>query len=356
MLKQVRLRRVIRVGLCFAGTVALICLFIRLFVPPSHHRIDLRKYQSNFAIMSPLIAPQVTDFEDFFILVIVSTSPDDKTKRRDAIRRTWGNCDKTHIKYKWKILFMMGKSSSSDVNEKIMAEHKQHGDLLIADYIDRYRNITTKLLVAFKWATQITCNYILKTDNDVYVDIPELIKWLLNRGDRNSLYGGVLYRGIVVRDRRHRHYVSKDELSLDYYPTFCKGSMYVLSASLLPKMLELSRLVTRIGPDDAYVGLLADQLGISPVGVEGFFQKSFLPYIFRFISKCELRDLLGIGDSLTPSQLDYIHEVKYASSATYYLCISVLEKFFLLLSFLVTLTCLLLLGCRRFPKRNSKIK
>lgn len=36
--------------------------------------------------------------------------------------------------------------------------------------------------------------------------------------------------------------MTKDELSSDYYPQFCKGAMYVL--------------VTRIGPDDAYVGLL----------------------------------------------------------------------------------------------------
>ena len=40
------------------------------------------------------------------------------------------------------------------------------------------------------------------------------------------------------------------------------------------------------------------------------------------MSKCELRDLLGIGDSLIPSQLNYIHEVKHASSVSYYLCIS----------------------------------
>lgn len=50
--------------------------------------------------------------------------------------------------------------------------------------------------------------------------------------------------------------MTKDELSSDYYPQFCKGAMYVLLANLLPKMLDLSRQVTRIGPDDAYVGLL----------------------------------------------------------------------------------------------------
>ena len=102
-------------------------------VQTSHRQIDLRKYQSNFPILSPSIEPRVTDFEDLFVLVIVSTSPNDEMKRRDTIRRTWGNCDKTNNNYKWKVVFMMGKSSNSDKNEKLMAEHKRYGDLLIAD-------------------------------------------------------------------------------------------------------------------------------------------------------------------------------------------------------------------------------
>ena len=101
---------------------------------------------------------------------------------------------------------------------------------------------------------------------------------------------------------------------------------------------------------------LLPQLGISSEGIDRFFQKSLLPYIFWFMSKCELRDLLGIGDSLTPSQLNYIHEVKHAPSASYYLCISLLEKFFLFILFLIILTCPPFLGRRRFSTRISKRK
>ena len=361
MTKKVRWRRLIRCGLCFAVTVGLMNYFIPSLdqaVQTSHRQIDLRKYQSNFPILSPSIEPRVTDFEDLFVLVIVSTSPNDEMKRRDTIRRTWGNCDKTNNNNKWKVVFMMGKSLSSDRNEKLMAEHKRYGDLLIADYIDKYRNITTKLLMSFKWATRIRCNYILKTDSDVYVDIPELMKWLLNRGHPNSLYAGILHGGTVIRKRGHRHYVSKDEFSLDYYPPFCKGAMYVLSTSLLPKMLDLSRQVTRIGPDDAYVGLLADQLGISAVRIEGFFQRR--PNFLWLISECELRDLLAIGDFLTPSQLNYIHEVKHAKTsgqgfdASHSLCVSLYMKLSLLRLFcVICLPSLFFFGYRRSKTRIS---
>lgn len=351
-------RRFVRFALYIAAITALIYFIKSLLVPPSHRRIDLRKYGRNFHIISPYVEPRGYFEEDLFILVVVSSSPkkQENVERRNAIRRTWGKFDRTQ-KYKWKVVFMMGKDSSKHMNDRIMAEHEKYGDLLIGDYTDTYRNITTKLLMAFQWASRIKCNYILKTDSDVYIDIPKLIKWLIVQRDKNSFYGGVLYRGIVVRNTAHRHYVTKDDLSLDYYPQFCKGSMYVLSARLIPKMVDLSRQVTRIGPDDAYIGILADQLGISPVRIEGLLQKSYLHRFVYFISYCELRDLIGIGDSLTPSQVNYIHEVKYIKTAPrtgafHSLCISVHMKFFLLLLF--CFTCLLIFGYRRCNRRILK--
>lgn len=140
--------------------------------------------------------------------------------------------------------------------------------------------------------------------------------------------------------------MTKDELSSDYYPQFCKGAMYVLLANLLPKMLDLSRQVIRIGPDDAYVGLLTDQLGISAVGVEGLFWIRPNIYVW-FMSKCESRDLLGISDSLIPSQLNYIHGLKYPNTseqgfnAYHSFCISLYAKYHLLRLF-----CEICLPCR----------
>ena len=52
------------------------------------------------------------------------------------------------------------------------------------------------------------------------------------------------------------------------------------------------------------MGLLTDQLGISTVGVERLFW--IRPNIYMwFMSECESRDLLGISDSLIPSQFNY---------------------------------------------------
>lgn len=273
------------------------------------------------------------------------------------IRQTWGNLDRNRLPddHHWKVVFMMGKAETDETNEAIMSEYQRYGDLIIGNYTDRYRVITTKVLMAFQWASQIRCSYILKTDDDVYVDVPKLAHWLMKVLKKpTSFYGGVVYSGKVVRDKTHRHYISREDLSLDYFPAFCKGFMYVVSWSLIPKMVDLSRHVTRIGPDDAYVGLLAYELGISPVKIEGFLNAGWLHWCVSFISLCQLRELLGIGDSLTPDQVSYVDQVKMSvlDSQRYTVCISLHTKLYLLLFFFPTF--LLYLIYRRCCRRISR--
>ena len=354
MIGILRRRRYFRLTLCTTLIVFLILLIKRIRDHSTQplDRIDLRKFPSDYDIISPVAEPRGYSEQSLFFLVIVSTSPNN-ADRRTMIRQTWGNLDRNRLPgdYHWKVVFMMGKAEAEETNKAIMSEYQRYGDLIIGNYIDKYKAILTKVLMAFRWASQIRCSYILKTDDDVYVDVPKLAQWLMNVGKNpTSFYGGVLYSGDVKRDKTHRHYIPREELSLDYFPAFCKGFMYVISWSLIPKMVDLSRHVTRIGPDDAYVGLLAYQLGISPVAMEGVLQASWLHWCLSFVSLCQLRELLGIGDSLTPDQVNYVDQVKTSESNTgrYTVCISLHTKLFLLLFiFPAFLLFLIYRRCRR---------
>ncbi|XP_020626423.1 beta-1,3-galactosyltransferase 1-like [Orbicella faveolata] len=362
MIGILRRRRYFRLILGIAVIVFLTLLIksiIDHFTQPLD-RIDLRKFPSNYDIISPVAEPRGYSEQSLFFLVIVSTSPNN-ADRRTMIRQTWGNFDRNRLPgdHHWKVVFMMGKAGADETNNAIMSEYQKYGDLIIGNYMDQYRAIVTKVLMAFQWASKIRCSYILKTDDDVYVDVPKLARWLMNvRKNPTSFYGGVVFSGGVVRDKTHRHYISREELSLDYFPAFCKGFMYVISWSLIPKMVDLSRHVTRIGPDDAYVGLLAYQLGISPVRIEGFLQAGWLHWCVSFISLCQLRELLGIGDSLTPDQVSYVDQVKTSVSNTerYTVCISLHTKLFLLLFFFPTFLLFLIYRCcgRRVWRRFKK--
>lgn len=335
--------------------VLVFCLknFRRLF-PPSIKWIDLRNQKDSLSILSPVEEPHLYLEQPMFLLVIVSSSPNKRVNagRRDVIRKTWGNVEETRVPNDviWKVVFVMGKPQNAEMNQVIMAEHRSRRDLLIGDYKDEYRNIVIKLLMAFQWASKIKCSYVLKTDDDVYIEIPKLIEWLIKRSDEHSLYGGILYQGEVVRDKTHRHYVKKDDLSLEHYPMFCKGSMFVLSWNLIPKMVGFSRHIKRIGPDDAYIGLLAFQLDIKPVEIQGFQQFSHMHNLINVVTTCQIQELIGIGDSLTPEQINYIHKVKKSLPKNGKLpsvCISLFMELVLLLSLSCTFLMIFLTFCCR---------
>lgn len=78
----------------------------------------------------------------------------------------------------FKIVFMMGKGVISEMNLVIKEEEQKYGDLFIGDYEDSYRNILMKFFMVFYWVIKIKCNYVLKIDDDVYVDIVKLVIWL----------------------------------------------------------------------------------------------------------------------------------------------------------------------------------
>ena len=320
---------------CLAGIFLLIYFAKSFYFTPTREleRIDLRYYE-NLRIISPVSEPRVLFPQHLFLLVIVSSSPNERknAERRQMLRMTWANANGAHIPkdVTMRIVFMLGKAARSEMHQSIMEEVEQHGDMLIGDYEDTYRNITTKLLMAFQWATKIKCHYVLKTDDDVYIDIPKLVTWLKGRDVKESIYGGVTYNSVVVRRKSHKHYVSPHDLSLHRYPLYCRGSMFVLSRNLIPKMVDLSKQIRRIGPDDAYIGILAQHLGVNPIHMPQFFQNSYMPWLINFISACELQRLFGIGDSLSPDQMSYIHQLKTTFSSTESLstvCVNFVLKF-----------------------------
>ncbi|EDO31003.1 predicted protein [Nematostella vectensis] len=270
---------------------------------------------ANFTILEPAFAPSSV-LEAVDVLVIISTSPS-SFEKRTAIRKTWGKFDTPQYQLlsderrripTWRTIFMTGIAADEEVDTKLQEESKLYDDLLIFAYKDSYRKITNKLIGSLQWASRGKFEFLLKTDDDVYVSVPRLYQWLVNTGCHlKPVYAGKLYSGTVERDEKHRHYVSTESLKLKFYPVFCKGSMFVLSATLVPKLVELSRKVQRIPPDDAYVGLLAHEMKVKPTAIQSLVQLSLMPYIFPFLDSCHYQTVIGVGDSLTPAQLAYVH-------------------------------------------------
>lgn len=209
----------------------------------------------------------------------------------------------------WKTVFLVGKTNSSKLNNLLRQEAQVYKDIVIGDFLDTYRNLSLKTLLGLQW-TSHHCKpkYILKTDDDCYVNVLSLVQWLqeyhVTNGSR-PLYAGNIQRDMeVVRDKTNRYYVSVMDINRHKYPPYASGGGYVFSASLLPRLLSASQEVPIIPVEDACFGLYMQHIGIKPLH-----NSKILPYVFCDGAKtslnerpiCHLRDPLvlhGIRDIL----------------------------------------------------------
>ncbi|XP_028396342.1 beta-1,3-galactosyltransferase 1-like [Dendronephthya gigantea] len=301
------------------------------FYVPTMQPQPVRKDMSNMPVISgqehfipSLIEPVVSE-DNLFILVLINSAAGSEShfQKRMAIRKTWGKPIIGHKK--WKIAFFLGKTNKRLTDEKRLMEAKQYGDIIIGDFPDTYRNITQKLMMAFKWTSKINYKYLLKTDDDVYVNIPLLITWINGRLHPNEpLYAGVLYRAKIIRDPSHRHFVRWSDLPQQSYPWYPKGALYVLSSDVVQEMLKIVSRVKMITVDDAYVGVLASYVGVRPVYLNGFIQWGFLPELVELFDRCTYSNIIGMADNMSPDDIYFVHqEVTSLQNSSKWMCIHV---------------------------------
>lgn len=49
------------------------------------------------------------------------------------------------MQYGYNVIFLLGSANDSYINSKVKVEAQSYSDILQADYIDAYRNITIKV-------------------------------------------------------------------------------------------------------------------------------------------------------------------------------------------------------------------
>ena len=168
---------------------------------------------------------------------------------------------------------------------------------MIGSFKDTYRNLNMKMIFSLKWPLEQKCrvSYILKTDEDCYVNIWNLLHWLRSYHEANGwrpLYAGRVQTEMpVVRDTKSRYYVSEEDHPADIYKPYASGGGYVISASLLPALVNVSRTSPIFANEDALLGSLMYRIGIQWTD-----NQKFLPLIFcSHLNKYRFRDMHMCG-------------------------------------------------------------
>ena len=198
------------------------------------------------------------------------TSQPDNFERRQTIRSTWGSKwhNTTHLP-PWKTVFQLGQSKNTTLRRKAELEAVKYNDMIFGDFVDIFFHLPIKVIMAFEWATKF-CNfdYLLKSDDDVFIHIPNIFQFLSESYIPNSrLYAGnVRFDDIPVRWTRHerdkKYIVTTQEYAPRNYPRYCSGGGYVLSRDVAADMVETHNNSNYFKLDDVYIGFLALKLGV----------------------------------------------------------------------------------------------
>lgn len=92
-----------------------------------------------------------TGRDDATVVLILVTSAPHHFDRRQAIRETWGSiaaaADSRSSLSRSRTVFLVGRPTTDDAVAFLLDnEMSRHGDVLLGDYVDTYRNLTLKVI------------------------------------------------------------------------------------------------------------------------------------------------------------------------------------------------------------------
>ena len=227
----------------------------------------------------------------------------DSFEKRILIRRTWAN---STLFPKMNTVFVMGLSTNKSINERVRKENQQFNDIIQGSFIDAYRNLTHKSLIAWKWILE-KCNlakYVVKIDDDIALNSVHLIEYFNSNPTFNrTFFCDVYYGGFPHKDKSSKWYVRDEEYENVYnrtdYPTFCLGPAYIMTADLVEQLYKKSFNLTLFWLEDIYTALLASRIN----------NVTFIQFNSRYTSKSDVanrKDHVLIRDMQSANDFDNI--------------------------------------------------
>ncbi|CAL8333872.1 unnamed protein product [Lota lota] len=204
-----------------------------------------------------------------FLVLVVPVAPANK-EARDVIRQTWGNRSVVRGRLV-QTVFLLGLPTGADAQQlrgKLRVESQQHRDLIQSDFQDHYRNLTIKTMMMLQWLEShcAGASYAMKVDSDVFLNVQNLVRLLLDPGTPRHKYmtGLVWWHSPVLRDPSNRFHVPRQIVADAEYPPYPLGMGYVLSLDLPGALLRASAHVRPLYIEDVYLGMCMKHLGIAP--------------------------------------------------------------------------------------------
>ena len=150
-----------------------------------------------------------------FLAILVTSSPAN-FEQRNAIRSSWGKLYHSHRNQDWfkgvlgsygpnhviKTVFLLGRSTSKEIQALVNREMELYDDIIFGEFEDNYENLVYKTRLGLTWVyTNCSSSYVLKTDDDVFINVWQLVRWIVRSAEYNFYTGWCNYRSKVSRNK-----------------------------------------------------------------------------------------------------------------------------------------------------------
>lgn len=238
-------------------------------------------------------------------LVVIVCSAVSNFAAREAIRGSWAQDTETLTGVR--VVFLVGLLPNNSEQQQLLEESGKHGDIIQEDFLDSYANLTVKSVMLLKWFTQ-TCDkgktgpqYVLKTDDDMYINLEKL--WDLAKTNKKPqlLMGSLICNAVPIKDPYNKWFVPKYMFNERNYPNYLSGTGYLMSRKTVSALYQASLDSPLFHLEDIYItGILARKASIKPLDNIGF------SYIRRKLNSCLFRNTVST------------HHVKHAEMRAIY--------------------------------------
>ena len=194
------------------------------------------------------------------ILILVISEPSHQDQRA-AVRHTWASLRSPYRSLHTKVTFVVGDSGDDNLKEQVRHEHDETHDVLQVDVTDTYQTITAKILAALHWSVQFcsSADYIFKTDDDIFVNIPSLVKTVGSFKKTNVIFGVDI--GYAPVRRTGKWALSVEQYPFDHLPLYLSGCGYGMSRDAAEQLVKTSEYVPQLPVEDLYVTGILPRIG-----------------------------------------------------------------------------------------------
>ena len=155
------------------------------------------------------------------------------------------------------------------------AEAQKNGDIVQETFIDSYRNLSLKSVALVRWIS-LYCpdsTFVLKADDDMYINVPRLLSRLRAQFDKGPLFimGFLLKEIRPIRTEKHKWYLSTKVYPEPTFPNYVCGTAYAMTTTAALRLYVESFYVRPLFLEDVYLtGILADKASVPRISESTF--------------------------------------------------------------------------------------